>query len=95
MHMLMRILGGMPKTKRVQVLMEPEEFDVLERLARKCGSSVSELVREAARAQLLAGVERSQRSAAARKFLSLPDAPLPEWEALKKEIEERRGKAVP
>lgn len=34
------------KTKRVQILMDPEDLDVLEPLARKRHSSVSDLMRE-------------------------------------------------
>lgn len=71
--------------------MEPEEFDVLEDLARKRGASVSDLMREAARVQLLAQVGLARRAEAVRQFLRLPDAPLPEWEQLKTEIEDRRG----
>lgn len=81
----------MAKTKRVQVLMEPKEFELLERLARKRGSSVSDLMREAARAQFLVEVERSHRSRAVHQFLSLPDEPLPAWQILEREIEERRA----
>jgi hypothetical protein len=87
----MCITGRVAKTKRVQVLMEPEEFDILEDLARKRRSSVSDLMREAARAQLLGEVERVRRSTAAQKFLSLPETQLPPWEELKKEIAARRG----
>lgn len=81
----------MAKTKRVQVLMEPEEFDLLEALARRQRSSVSDLMREAARAHWLVGASNAQRSSAARTFLGLIDAPLPEWEELEREIEARRG----
>jgi len=84
----------MAKTKRVQVLMEPREFEILERLARQRGSSVSDLMREAAHARFLMDVDRSRRSRSVESFLSLPDAPLPEWKILKQELEERRGKDV-
>jgi hypothetical protein len=40
-------------------LMEPVEFAALERLARSRGSSVADLIREAARAQYLDVVDRS------------------------------------
>jgi hypothetical protein len=80
-----------PKTKRVQVLMEPEEFKVLATLARQRKSSVSDLMRESARAHLLTVVDRSRRSAAAEAFLSLPEGRLPPWKKLKKELEDRRG----
>jgi hypothetical protein len=75
--------------------MEPSEFDLLERLARKRGSSVSDLIREAARAQYLLDVDRSRRTRAADKFLSLPDAALPDWNAVKNELADRHDKIVP
>jgi hypothetical protein len=81
----------MAKTKRIQVLMEPDEFSELERMARSRGTSVGELMRQAARSQHLETAGAGRRSAAARKFLGLPDARLPEWKKLKKEIEDRRG----
>lgn len=87
----MCILEPVAKTKRVQVLMDPAEFRQLEGLARKRRSSVSELMREATRVQLLHGLERGRRVAAAHAFLDLPDAPLPDWAELKEELEERRG----
>jgi hypothetical protein len=85
---------GMAKTKRVQVLMEPKEFNQLERVARKRGSSVSDLMREAARAQYLVDVGCSRRSGAAQSFLSLPDSALPEWAVMKQELEDRHDKNV-
>jgi hypothetical protein len=85
----------MAKTKRVQVLMEPLEFAALERLARSRGSSVADLIREAARAQYLDAADGRHRARAAALFLSLPDAPLPDWSVLKQEIEDRRGAALP
>jgi ribbon-helix-helix CopG family protein len=81
----------MAKSKRVQVLMEPFEFRALERLARSRGSSVADLMREAARAQYLDAADRGRQARAAALFLSLPNAPLPEWSVLKQEIEDRRG----
>ena len=95
MHTYMCILVGMPKTKRVQVLMEPREFDLLARVARKRGSSVSDLMREAARAQYLQDIDRSRRSRSVQAFLGLPDVALPDWHVVKRELEERHGPRVP
>jgi Ribbon-helix-helix protein, copG family len=81
----------MPKTKRIQVLMEPEEFYVIEQIAKKRGSSVSDLMREAARAQLFPAAAASARAKAAHDFLSLAQPSLPPWKTLKREIEDRRG----
>jgi hypothetical protein len=85
----------MAKTKRVQVLMEPSEFTLLERVARKRGSSVSDLMREAARAQYLVDVDRTRRTRAAQDFLSLPDITLPDWKAIKNELADCHDKIVP
>jgi Ribbon-helix-helix protein, copG family len=85
----------MAKTKRVQVLMEPLEFAALERLARSRGSSVADLIREAARAQYLDIADHGRRTRGAELFLSLPDAALPDWTELKQEIEDRRGSHLP
>ena len=71
--------------------MEPAEFYAIEKLAQKRGSSVSDLMREAARAQLLPGADTSARGKAAREFLSLVQPALPSWKTLKREIEDRRG----
>ena len=73
--------------------MEPRDFNMLEQIARKNGSSVSDLMREAARARYLKDDERSRRSRSVQRFLSLPDASLPEWKVVKQELEERRGKS--
>jgi hypothetical protein len=82
------------KTKRIQVLMDPGEFDMLERVARKRGSSLSDLMRQAARAQYLVDIGISSRSRALESFLGLPDAAIADWASLKQEIEGRRGKDV-
>ncbi|MGE5787140.1 MAG: CopG family transcriptional regulator [Myxococcales bacterium] len=85
----------MAKTRRVQILMDPREFDLLERVARKRGSSVSDLMREAARAQYLVDVDRTRSTRAAQNFLSLPDVSLPDWKAVKNELADRHDKIVP
>jgi Ribbon-helix-helix protein, copG family. len=79
------------KTKRVQVLMDPAEFETLERLAKKRGTSVAELMRQAVRSHLLDQAAVARRRAAFRRFLELPQIPLPPWKELKAEIEARRG----
>lgn len=88
-------LPTMARTKRVQVLMEPREFNLLERVARQRGSSISDLMREAARAQYLVDVDRTRRMRAAESFLSLPDVALPDWKAIKNELADCHDKTVP
>ncbi|MGA7744945.1 MAG: hypothetical protein ABSF35_01380 [Polyangia bacterium] len=85
----------MAKTKRVQVLMEPSEFDALGRVARSRGTSVASLMREAVCVQYACTTDRARRSVAVQQFLRLPDTRLPAWRTLKKEIGERRGQRLP
>ncbi len=70
--------------------MEPDEFEALETIAHDRGASVSELMREAAHAQLFAEDALPRRVQAAEDFLRLPDAPLPAWEDLEAELLNRR-----
>jgi hypothetical protein len=81
----------MAKTKRVQVLMDPEEFAALEQIAAARGASVADLMREAARAQHLRPADVARRTAAVHRFLALREVSLPAWADLKREIEGRRG----
>jgi predicted LPLAT superfamily acyltransferase len=85
----------MAKTKRVQVLMDPNEFDALGRVARSHGTSVASLMREAVSVRYACTADRERRAMAAQQFLQLPDTRLPAWRALKKEIEDRRGPRLP
>ncbi len=85
----------MAKTERVQVLVEPKEFERLERVARKRGSSVADLMREAGRAQDLVDTGRTRRSRAAQSFLSLPHVALPDWEEFKHEFADHHDQTLP
>lgn len=85
----------MAKSKRVQILMEPDEFVTLTDIARQRGSTLSALLRDAARAQFLPLAERLRRRQAAEAFLSLPELDLPAWAELEQEIEDRYGAPLP
>ncbi len=50
------------KTKRVQVLMAPEEYERLERAAKQQRVSVGDLIRSAVREQYLRAEERRQQA---------------------------------
>lgn len=75
--------------------MELREFAALERLARRRGASVADLMREAARAQYLNADDSGQRARAAEVFLDLPQTELPDWRSLEEEIEARRDPPLP
>lgn len=73
----------MAKTRRLQVLLEPTQFERLDRISNETGASIGSLVRDA--------VERAYpdkalaRSAAIDRFLDSDPVPMGDW-ALEKEI---------
>ena len=81
----------MPKTKRAQILMEPKDYQELERIAGAKHVSVGELIREAVTERYLVAKDR-RRSAAER--ICRMDIPLDDWETLEKEIEDAHGESV-
>lgn len=62
-------------TKRLQVLVEPEQYDRLERYAHERGTSVGEAVRDAI--ERVAGVDHDRRRAALARFLAAEDHDVP------------------
>ena len=78
----------MARSKRAQILMEPVEYQYLEEIAHHKGCSVAELVREAVREKY--GTGSGDRKAIVDR-LTKHDVSLPDWEVLKKEIEDRHN----
>lgn len=79
----------MALTKRVEVLFEPEEYRIIERLARSRGVPVAVLVRKAVEERYLqADLER--RRAAVDALLSI-DSDLT-WDEAKKFLDENVGR---
>ena len=74
----------MAHTRRAQILMEPEEYERLERIARARHSSVGELIRAAIRAQYLQAPP--DRTAIVERIASM-NLPSGDWADLKHEIE--------
>jgi hypothetical protein len=74
----------MAATQRTQLLMEPEEFRRLRRLAREKKTSVAELIRSALRATYLA--PPPDRKTIVESILQMR-LPTTEWKKARKEIE--------
>jgi predicted DNA-binding ribbon-helix-helix protein len=82
----------MARTRRAQILMEPQEYDRLEVLAQRRGCSVAELIRQAVQEKYL--VAATDRMRVVEGILSL-DIPVSDWDVLKKEIEESHNASLP
>lgn len=75
--------------RRVQILVEPEQYSELEREAARTGRSVASLIRESI-ADHLASL-RSSRSAAAERLLASADSvdsPADDWVVTKAALEQ-------
>ena len=81
----------MARTRRAQILFEPEEYASLEDAARRRGTSVSELVRRAVSERYLGN--REARRAAVERIRAM-SIPLPDWEELEEEIADARSDAL-
>lgn len=75
------------KTKRMQVLVEPEEYERLEELARRRGTSVAELIRAAVRRCYFPASD--ERRAAVEDILTMR-VPVDDWDEIEGEISEGR-----
>ncbi|MDW7651383.1 MAG: ribbon-helix-helix protein, CopG family [Bacillota bacterium] len=74
---------------RLEIRLTPGQLDKLKSEAEETGSSVGELVREAIDQRYQ--VSKEEKLAAVREIASL-NAPVSDWETMKKEIESRHRK---
>lgn len=82
----------MPRTKRAQVLMEPEEYERLEAIAAERGVAVAELFRTAVRERWL--LSREERRRRIDEILGL-DLPVIEWDEAEEGAIEAHGDGLP
>lgn len=80
----------MPKTRRLQVLIEDEQWSRLEAAAAERGASVGAVVREAIDAAVPGG--RDERQEAGRSILAAERMPVPHPAALRDELDGLRGR---
>jgi hypothetical protein len=78
----------MSKSRRAQVLLEPETYHLLEQIAEREGTSISELIRIAIEKIFTGSPERRQRALEGIVALELPIA---DWEELEQEILDARA----
>lgn len=74
----------MAQTRRAQILMEPEEYDELARIAEARMVSVAELIRTAVRVVYLRSGD--DRTATVERIVAM-DLPVESWAQMKSEIE--------
>lgn len=82
----------MARTKRAQVLMEPDEYERLEAIAAERGVAVAELIRTAVRERYL--LSREERRRRVDEILAL-DLPVIEWDEAEGDVIEGRADRLP
>ncbi len=82
----------MARTKRAQVLMEPEEYDRLEEIAKQQGVSVAELIREAVSERFFNTPQRRQQIVEEIFSMGLPTE---DWSATELEIGKAHDGCLP
>lgn len=82
---------GQSRTKRVQTVLDIEQYELLLQAAKQAGESVSALIREVIETGLLAQELKRKRERAFDELLSL-DAPVSDWEQMEQEITEGAGR---
>ena len=75
----------MPLTKRVEILFEPKDYSVIQRVARERGETVGELIRQAVKRDYVQP-DLEKRRGAARRLLAM-QSDLGTWEEVKAEME--------
>ena len=81
----------MAHTRRAQILMEPEEYAQLERLAKEKGTSVAELIRRAVRERYLTSVTNKRALVSKIAGLALE---VDDWETMKDQIAEGHSEGL-
>lgn len=82
----------MTASKRAQILMEPEDYQRLEEIARQKKASVAELIRTAVRERYLGGGTGRRTLVESICSMSLPVIP---WDEAEAEIAEAHGDVLP
>lgn len=82
----------MAATKQAKVLLEPEEYAVLEDLSKKRGTTLSELIREAVRDRYI--LLKAERTKALEEIFRL-EIPVTDWATFEEEIEQAHVDGLP
>jgi hypothetical protein len=75
-------------SRKAQVLLSTEQYELIEQYAREQGKAVSSVLRESLERTLLAALDRRRREAAFRR-LSNQELPITDWETIERELETR------
>jgi len=92
MSMLMLRRYPVAHTRRAQILMDPEEYDELSRIAEAQRVSVAALIRNAARIVYLRSPD--DRLASVERIAAM-DLPVSAWARMKSEIEDGYDAGIP
>ncbi len=81
-------------TKRLEILFDPKEFEILKKKATEEGKSVANLVRETLKEKITDSSIKEKENALKRLFSPSMETDFDEWKEEKKRIIKTRGKNV-
>lgn len=81
-------------TKRLEILFDPKEFEILKKKATEEGKSVANLVRETLKEKITDSSIKEKENALKRLFSPSMETDFDEWKEEKKRIIKTRGKNI-
>lgn len=81
-------------TKRLEILFDPKEFEILKKKAAEEGKSVANLVRETLKEKITDSSIKEKENALKRLFSPSMETDFDEWKEEKKRIIKTRGKNI-
>lgn len=79
-------------TKRLEILFDPKEFEIIKKRAVAEGKSIANLIREAVREKVLDRDTKQKQKALKRLFSPAMETSFDEWEEEKKKLIKNRSK---
>ena len=81
-------------TKRLEILFDPKEFEILEKKAKAEGKSIASLAREALKEKIMDSSVKQKEKALKKLFSLSMEMSFDEWEEEKKRIIKKRVKEI-
>lgn len=81
-------------TKRLEILFDPKEFEILKKKAKAEGKSIASMVRETLKEKIIDSSLKQKERALKRLFSPTMETPFDEWREEKKRITKTRVKEI-
>lgn len=80
-------------TRRLQILMDEDRYQLLDRESQHTGKPIAELIRDAI--DHMYGIDRTERHAALERLLAAEPMPVEDWDSMKQDMMDSMYKLIP